>query len=312
MAPLPSPQQLRYLVSLAEQRHFGRAAAICSVTQSTLSAGVLALERQLGASLLQRESGRGVVFTEEGQAVVRRARAALSALESVAGAIGPAAPAAVADIRLGIIPTIGPFVLDRLLAAAGATLRLSLREDVTEKLLRGVQGGRLDAALLAVPCDCRGLETVPLLRDELMVALPQGHRLAAQQGVSMSMLRDETMLMLEDGHCLRDHVLTACREQSGWDVDAAGEDFSATGLHMLGRMVSAGLGVALLPRLAVEAGLGEGLAVRKLAGGDSGGAWRTIALAFRSGEAQADVLRGFAARLARGLRHPEPEAGGIA
>ncbi|MBB3173640.1 LysR family hydrogen peroxide-inducible transcriptional activator [Endobacter medicaginis] len=309
MPPLPSPQQLRYLVALAEARHFGRAAAVCAVTQSTLSAGVIALERQLGASLLQREGSRGVVFTTEGEEVVRRARTALAALESVAASVGQAEAVEIADLRLGLIPTIGPFVLDRLLAARGERLRLSLREDVTDRLLRGLEAQRLDAALLAVPCDCRGLETVPVLRDELVVALPQAHRLAGQESLSMAMLRDEPMLLLEDGHCLRDHVLTACREQSGWDLSESGEGFAATGLHMLTRMVAAGLGVTLLPKLAVDAGLADGLAVRPLSGGDAGGAWRTIALAFRSGDAQADALRAFAARLARGLRRPVIQAG---
>src|SRR4051812_36371702 len=157
MIALPSPQQLRYLTSLAESRHFGRAALACSVTQSTLSTGILTLERQLDAAILDRSAGKHVVFTPLGLELVERASAALTALEAVAEAANAARTPMSGPLRLGVIPTVGPFLLPRLMPVLRRDfprLRLYLREDTTARLVERLAANRLDVLLLALPCDC--------------------------------------------------------------------------------------------------------------------------------------------------------------
>ena len=281
MTILPSPQQLRYLVSLAESRHFGRAARSRAVTQSTLSAGLLALERQLDCHILDRSAGRHVVFTPLGLELVARARTALMALEAVAEAAAAAREPMAGPLRLGVIPTVGPFLLPMLMPALRAAfprLRLYLREDTTANLVDRLTANRLDLLLLALPCDCGGAEALAVVRDSFLVALPADHRLAIEEQVQISALATERLLLLEDGHCLRDQALAVCGLLAGERGDQDG--FAATSLHTLVQMVASGLGITLLPRLAVAAGItaGTGLVLRPLAGGV---AWRTLGLAWR-------------------------------
>ena len=218
MSPLPTPQQLRYLLALAEHGHFGRAAEACAVTQSTLSAGLLALERQLDAKLLDRSAGKRVVFTPLGHEVLVRARTALAALEAVAESAAQARAPMSGPLRLGVIPTIGPFLLPRLMPAlrtAFPRLRLFLREDLTPRLMEGLIANRLDVLLLALPCDCGPAETMAVARDEFVLALPPGNPLAALDRVPVAALAGERMLLLEEGHCLRDQALAACGCDTG-------------------------------------------------------------------------------------------------
>lgn len=294
MTQLPSPQQLRYLLALADIGHFGRAADACAVTQSTLSAGVLALERQLDAAVLDRGAGKHVVFTALGEQIVARARTALAALEAVAEAATAARAPLAGPLRLGVIPTVGPFLLPRLmpvLRGAFPNLRLFVREDVTTALVDRLAANRLDLLLVALPCDCGGAETMAVMRDEFVVALPKGHRLATRARVPAAALAGERMLLLEDGHCLRDQALSVC--------GTAGEQegFAATSLHTLAQMVAGGLGVTLLPRMAVDAGVAAGTDVelRPLA---AGSAWRTIGLAWRPRSPRADEYRALAPLIA--------------
>ena len=246
MTPLPSPQQLRYLVALAESRHFGRAAQACSVTQSTLSAGLLALERQLDTHILDRAAGRHVVFTPLGLELVDRARTRAGVAgggggsgDGGAGADGRAAahggdpdhrpvPAAAADA--GVAPRL-------------PRLKLYLREDTTAQLADRLSTNRLDLLLLALPCDCAGAEAMPVARDAFMVALPPGHRLAGEEEIAGSALATERLLLLEDGHCLRDQALAVCGLLARDRGDQDG--FAATSLHTLVQMVASGLGVTL-------------------------------------------------------------------
>jgi LysR family hydrogen peroxide-inducible transcriptional activator len=281
MTPLPSPQQLRYLIALADSRHFGRAAEACSVSQSTLSAGLLALERQLDAAILDRSAGKHVVFTALGLELAGRARSALAALGAVAEAADAARAPMSGPLRLGVIPSVGPFLLPRLMTAlrdAFPKLRLYVREDLTARLTDQLVSNRLDILLVALPCDCAGEETLPVARDELLVALPEGHVLAELERVPVAALTGEKLLLLEDGHCLRDQTLAVCGMLAG-DREAQ-DTFAATSLHTLVQMVAGGLGITLLPRLAVAAGVTEGTGVilRPLAGA---GAWRTLSLAWR-------------------------------
>lgn len=302
MTILPSPQQLRYLVALAESRHFGRAAQACSVTQSTLSAGLLALERQLDAQILDRNAGRHVVFTPLGLDLVERARAALTALEAVSEAASAAREPMTGPLRLGVIPTIGPFLLPRLMPvirAAFPRLRLFLREDTTARLVDRLEANRLDVLLLALPCDCGASDAVPVVKDEFLVALPPGHPLAAQPQVPVSAMANERLLLLEDGHCLRDQALAVCGLLAGDRGDQ--DSFAATSLHTLVQMVAGGLGVTLLPRLAVSAGIAEGTGIelRSLSGA---GAWRTLGLAWRPNAPRAADYRALAPHLAEVCR----------
>jgi LysR family hydrogen peroxide-inducible transcriptional activator len=298
MTILPSPQQLRYLVSLAETRHFGRAAQACAVTQSTLSAGLLALERQLDANILDRAAGRHVVFTPLGLDLVARARDALTALESLAEAASAARAPMTGPLRLGVIPTIGPFLLPRLMPALRAAfpkLQLYLREDTTVRLVDRLSAHRLDLLLLALPCDCGGADVAPIARDTFLVALPPGHRLASEAEIPAAALAAEHLLLLEDGHCLRDQALSVCGLLAG-DRGAEDDGFAATSLHTLVQMVAGGLGVTLLPRLAVASGIAEGtgLVLRSLAGA---GGWRTLGLAWRPNTPRAADYRSLGTHL---------------
>jgi LysR family transcriptional regulator, hydrogen peroxide-inducible genes activator len=291
MIALPSPQQLRYLTALAECRHFGRAALACAVTQSTLSAGILALERQLDAAILDRSAGKHVVFTPLGLELVSRAGDALASLATFAEAAQAARAPMSGPLRLGVIPTIGPFLLPRLmpvLREAFPQLRLYLREDTTARLVERLESSRLDVLLLALPCDCGGAEALPVTRDEFLVALPRGHRLAAQERVPVAALASERLLLLEDGHCLRDQALAVCGLLAG-DREAQ-DGFAATSLHTLVQMVAGGLGVTLLPRLAIAAGVtaGTGIELRPVAGA---GAWRTLGLVWRPNAPRASEYR---------------------
>jgi LysR family hydrogen peroxide-inducible transcriptional activator len=302
MTLLPSPQQLRYLVALAESRHFGRAAQACGVTQSTLSAGLLALERQLDCHILDRAAGRHVVFTPLGLELVERARTALTSLESVTEAATAAREPLAGPLRLGVIPTVGPFLLPRLMPAlrqAFPRLRLYLREDTTANLVDRLTSSRLDLLLLATPCDCGGAETVPVARDGFLIALPPSHRLAGEEQIPVSALATERLLLLEDGHCLRDQALAVCGLLAGDRGDQDG--FAATSLHTLVQMVAGGLGITLLPRLAVAAGIidGTGLVLRPLAGP---GAWRTLGLAWRPNSPRAADYRALGSHLVETCR----------
>lgn len=288
MTPLPTPQQLRYLVTLAETAHFGRAAAACAVSQSTLSAGILVLERQLNAQILDRSAGKHVVFSPLGLELVGKARTALRALNALAEAADAARAPMTGPLRLGIIPTISPFLLPRLMPELRANypaLKLFLREDQTGNLLEQLDLGQLDVLILAEPYPCAGAETLAVMRDEFLAAVPRDHPLAARETIPIAALAAERFLLLEDGHCLRDQVLATC----GTSIGRA-ENFAATSLHTLIQMVAGGLGVTLVPRLAVSAGVvaGTDVVLRRLEGA---GGWRTISLAWRAGSPRAAEYR---------------------
>jgi LysR family hydrogen peroxide-inducible transcriptional activator len=205
-------------------------------------------------------------------------------------------------LRMGVIPTIGPFLLPRLMPALRAAfprLKLYLREDTTANLADRLIANRLDLLLLALPCDCAGAEAMPLARDGFVVALPPNHRLAGEEQIAASALATERLLLLEDGHCLRDQALAVCGLLAGDRGDQDG--FAATSLHTLVQMVANGLGVTLLPRLAVAAGIARdtGLVLRPLAGP---GAWRTLGLAWRPNAPRTADYRALAAHLTETCR----------
>ncbi len=298
MIALPSPQQLRYLVALAEQRHFGRAAAACAVTQSTLSSGILALERQLDAPLLERTGGKRPVFTPLGRDLVGRARLALAALTTFVETVDAAREPLTGSLRLGVIPTIGPFLLPRLmprLRAAFPRLQLWLREDLTDGLRDGLDTGRLDLLLVSLPCDCGDAETLLVGEDPFSIACAPDHPLAQGGAIAAAALAGERLLLLEQGHCLRDQALAAC----GLPAAPLSEEFATTSLHTLVQMVAGGLGVTILPRLALAGGVATGaeVALRPLADG----AARRIGLAWRARSPRAGEFRALVPSIAAAL-----------
>lgn len=299
MRPLPTLRQLRYLVALADHRHFGRAAEACLATQSTLSAGLQELEGLLGATLVERTKRR-VLMTPLGEEVAARARDLLRGAEDIVELVHSAAEPLSGPLRLGVIPTVGPYLLPRVLGPlreAYPRLRLYLREDLTARLLERLDGGELDAVLLALPYDADELETLVLFDDPFLLACPPGHPLASGEAVPPEALMAGELLLLEEGHCLREHALAACRMAAGQSRGERREQLLATSLATLVQMVAGGLGITLLPRLAVDNGVlaGTGLVVRPVAGEETG---RKIGLAWRRSSSRKGEFRLLAAEIA--------------
>jgi LysR family hydrogen peroxide-inducible transcriptional activator len=255
--PLPSLRQLRYLAALAEHRSFTRAAEACFATQSTLSAGLKELEATLGLRLVERDR-RSVAVTPAGEEIVARARALLAAADDLVDTAARAAAPMTGLLRVGMIPTVAPFVLPALLPEMRRRhrqLRLALREDLTHRLLERLEAGGLDCALVALPYDTKGLLLRELCEDELLLVAPSGDRRLASRRLAISGELAGELLLLEEGHCLRDHVLQAC----GRERVARVEGIEATSLLTLAHMVASGLGLALVPELAIAGGLLAGL-----------------------------------------------------
>ncbi|MGD9865179.1 MAG: LysR substrate-binding domain-containing protein [Pseudodonghicola sp.] len=244
-------RQLRFLTALADELNFSRAAEVCFVTQPTLSAGLKELEQILGVQLAER-SKRHVMLTPIGQQIAERARALLlSAHEIEELAAAHKAPDE-GDLRLGAIPTLGPFLIPRALPAirdAYPKLRLYLREEMTESLLDGLASGRLDVVLIAQPFDIGTLEAEALFDDGYHLASPPGWGSPATGPVSGAELEGARLMLLEHGHCLQRHALRAFPDRDIQQDDS----FSATSLPTLISMVSEGLGITLLPDLAIDA-----------------------------------------------------------
>ena len=276
---LPTLRQLEFLCAVADQGSFSKAAETCHVTQPTLSAAVKEIEGLLGVQLIEREA-RGASLTRAGEAAVERARSILSDSADLVSAARQAGAPLSGPFRLGAIPTIAPFLLPRTLKAlrqAHPSLKLYLREDQTERLLEALRTRQLDAALIALPWEANGIETLDLFDDEFLLVTPTGHSLMHSDQLASNDLADEDVLLLEDGHCLRDHALSVCR----LPARRGGADVTATSLPTLVHMVAGGLGVSLLPKLAIDAGVTSGADVElrpfntPLIGRRIGIAWRT-------------------------------------
>src|SRR5215472_5174370 len=258
---IPTLRQLQYLRLLAEHGSFSRAAEAAHVTQPTLSAGIQELERALDTPVVDRARS-GVILTAVGEEVVRRGNDILARTEDMVQAARAAGQPLTGRFRLGVIPTIAPFLLPRalpLLRERFPKLKLFLREDLTHRLIEGLKSGALDAALIALPYDTTGLDTAPVSEDELMAMAPANHPLTASDKISPDALQEGGLILLEDGHCLREQALSVC----GLHAPRGGEEggFAATSLHTLVQMVGSGLGVSLLPAMAVKAGLAEDVPV---------------------------------------------------
>jgi LysR family hydrogen peroxide-inducible transcriptional activator len=278
MAALPSLKQLQYLVTLSEKLNFTRAAETCFVTQSTLSAGLKELETVLGTPLVERDR-QSVLMTATGQEVAERARHILAATQDLMALAAQAAAPMCGRLRLGVIPTIAPFLLPLalpLLRQHYPELRLALREDLTANLLSRLEDGQLDFALIALPYDTGTLHVESLFEDELWLVGRKDDPQTRARTVNSSPELSDRLLLLEEGHCLRNHSLYAC----GPNPRLAPEAVEATSLLTLVQMIESGLGLGLVPKMAINSGLtaSPALVVRPLR---KPGPLRTIALAAR-------------------------------
>lgn len=260
-SPQPTLTQLRALVAVADHHHFGRAAAGLHVSQPTLSSSIAALERTLGVQLVERTT-RSVLLTTVGEEIVRRARGVLGAVDDIGDLAVRAREPLAGDIRLGVIPTVAPYLLPRLLPALRASLpdtRLRLREAQTATLLAELRGGALDLALLALPNDEPGIVEIPLYDEDFVLVMPDAHPLAGGSAVPTVALAGQDLLLLEDGHCFRAQALDVCQEAGARERSA----LRAASLSTTVQMVAGGLGLTLLPAgaVGVEVGEGRGLAV---------------------------------------------------
>jgi LysR family transcriptional regulator, hydrogen peroxide-inducible genes activator len=248
-------RDLRYLVALADTKHFGRAATRCHVSQPTLSAQLKKLEEYLGVELIERQPRR-VALTEIGEQIVARARRVVGDSDELLALARSQRDPLSGSLKLALIPTLGPYLLpllSRQLRRQLPKLKLMLYEYQTEPLLQALRAGDIDMGVLALPIHADGVETRKLFEEDFMVALPRGHRLADKATVKLDDLKGDSMLLLEDGHCLRDQALEIC---SRGDVDED-QDYRATSLETLRQMVAAGMGVTLLPKLSTSGPFGH-------------------------------------------------------
>ncbi len=253
---LPTLKQLQYLVALRNHGHFGRAADACYVTQSTLSAGIKELESLIGVTLVER-TRRVVRFTPLGARVADKAQRILRETEDLADMVRASGKPLAGELRMGVIPTIAPFLLPALLPRLRRQwpdLKLYLREETSQAACDALQRGALDCVLLALPYACGDVEAAELFDDRLMVAFPPGAADALPEMVPAAAIDENSLLLLEDGHCLKDHALSACnRPELRAEASILG-----TSLHTLVQMVDNGLGTTLIPAMAVDAGILEG------------------------------------------------------
>ena len=290
---------LQYLVTLADIRHFSKAAERCHVSQPTLSTQIRKLEEELDVLLVER-SPRQVMLTEVGGEVVERARALLGEVDAIKSIARRSRDPHAGTLRIGIFPTLAPYFLPHVVPAirrAYPRLTLRLFEEKTEDVLDMLTRGQLDAGLLALPIDNESLATRVLFEEPFVLAVPEGHALCDRAAVTMTDLADQELLLLEDGHCLRDQALEVCTLAGAHEQ----LDFHATSMETLRQMVAAGTGITLMPVLAVKPPVAhtENLVIRPF---EEPGPRRTIALVWRKSSA----LSGFIDELAEVLAGIDP------
>jgi LysR family hydrogen peroxide-inducible transcriptional activator len=302
-APFPiSLRQLQYVVAVAETKNFRRAAERCHVSQPSLSSQIAALETALGGRLFERDQ-RGVLITKAGEAVLRRARAVLVEARDLVETSKHYADPLVGTLRLGVIPTLGPYLvpeIDPALRCEFDGLSILWTEDKTEALIERIAHGKLDGAFLALEGELGDVDIALVGQDPFVFACAKTHALARGKGsVKLQALRDQHVLLLDDGHCFRNQALEFCSA-----AGAAELGFRATSLATLVQMVASGTGVTLLPKIALDVENRNGLlAVRQIAPPAPS---RTIVLAWRRGSGLADALRALAtaARVVYAASHP--------
>ena len=294
---LPTIKQLQYLVALHEHGHFGRAAEASFVSQSTLSAGIRELESLLGVTLVER-SRRVVRFTPLGNQVVAKAHRLLREAEELSDLVQAAGKPLSGTLRMSVIPTIAPFLLPRILPRLRRErpeLKLFLREETSQDAVESLHHGRVDCVLLALPFATGEVEMEHIADDELLVAFPKDDPRDPPAIVKPNMIDEGRLLLLEDGHCLKEHALAACnRPELRGSATMIG-----TSLHTLVQMVDNGLGLTMLPQMALDAGILNGTQVvaRPL---KSAAASREIALIWRKNSPRRDEFRLLADELKAG------------
>jgi LysR family hydrogen peroxide-inducible transcriptional activator len=255
---LPTVKQLQYLVALRRFGHFGKAADACFVTQSTLSAGLRELETLLGVTLVER-TRRVVRFTPLGEKIADKAVKVLRETEELAEMARAQGRPLHGELRMGVIPTIAPFLLPTMLPRLRGhfpELKLFLREETSSAACEALHRGQLDCVLLALPFGCGDVDSTPLFDDPLFVAYPRGEAPSAAS-IAAADIDENRLLLLEDGHCLKDHALSACNRPE-LRANAA---MMGTSLHTLVQMVDNGLGLTFVPGMAIEAGILTGTEV---------------------------------------------------
>ena len=288
MPPEPTLRQLRHFLSLAERCHFSRAAEACLVTQSSLSASIKELETVLGATLFERTK-RSVMLTPLGREMVGLAKEVVARVDDLTDLAGAAGAPLAGDLRMGVIPTIGPFLLPRVLPRLRRDypeLRLYLREEQTGSLLRQLAGGALDLVLMALPYKAEKVETFEVADDSFLAVFPRGHGMGAFETMTPTRLGRDALLVLEEGNCLTDQILAMGK----FGERVRGGRFQATSLHTLVQMVDNGLGVTVLPKMSIDAGIlrGPRLDFRPFS---SPKASRRIALVWRQSTRRGDEFR---------------------
>lgn len=293
-------RDLEYLVAVADHRHFGRAAAAVFVSQPTLSTQIRKLEHELGVELFERNPRR-VLLTETGERIVEQARVVLRESAVIGEIARQSTDPESGTLRLGIFPTLGPYLLPHVVPAVRERfprLELLLIEEKTDELVGRLLAGRLDVAVLATPVLDGTVESVPLFEERFVLAVPSEHRLARRRArtVGAEVLEGESVLLLDEGHCLRDQALSVCQ------LSGAGErsGFRATSLETLRQMVAAGVGITLLPELAVRPPVPVNDRIRLLRFADPAPT-RHVVMCWR----RTSALRGFLPRLADAFR-PTP------
>jgi LysR family hydrogen peroxide-inducible transcriptional activator len=247
--------ELRYVVAVAREKHFGRAAEACFVSQPTLSVAIKKLEDELDVRIFER-GGSEVSITPLGEAIVRQAQAVIEQAAAIKEIAQRGKDPLAGPLRLGIIYTIGPYLLPELVRHAidkTPQMPLILQENFTFKLLEMLRTGDLDCAIMAEPFPDTGLALAPLYDEPFMIAVPKKHPLARRKQVSSAELKQETMLLLGTGHCFRDHVLEVCPEYARFSEDAEGirKSFEGSSLETIKHMVASGMGITVVPQLSV-------------------------------------------------------------
>lgn len=241
-------RELEYLVALAEQRNFHRAAEVCNASQPTLSAQIRKLEEELGVTLFERSS-RGLILTQAGEAAVRRARIILHEVTQLRDEAAGHCADGTRRLHLGVFPTLGPYLLPHIVPQFMRhfpSMEILLTEEKSTILLQRLIDGQIDAALLALPVEDPHVTGRKLFSEPFHLAVPSGHVLAGQDRLAADALSGQRLMLLEEGHCLRDQALTLCRRYGAHEYDG----FRGTSLETLRQMVVAGMGLTLLPQLA--------------------------------------------------------------
>ncbi|MER2176523.1 MAG: DNA-binding transcriptional regulator OxyR [Stenotrophomonas maltophilia] len=290
-------RDLKYLVALADHRHFGKAAAACFVSQPTLSTQIRKLEDELGLPLVER-APRKVMLTPAGVEAAARARTIVAEVEQMKEAARRSRDPEAGTVRLGIFPTLGPYLLPHVIPNIRERfpqLELLLVEEKSDELLTRLREGKLDAALLALPLDDDQLHAEFLFEEPFLLAVSQQHPLARRQHLDVQELSSQKLLLLEDGHCLRDQALAVCR------LFGANEksEFRATSLETLRQMVAADVGITLLPTLSVKPPVPRSDNIRLLDFSGDDRPSRRIAMAWRRSSAMTGFLEQLAQQFKR-------------